>query len=63
MTDRLIRITTALAVVAVASSLIVAAIGVVVRVGDWARVLLARWPTDDRDEPASPRRGYGGELP
>ena len=43
--------------------LIVAAIGVVVRVGDWARVLLARWPADDRDEPASPRRGYGGELP
>ena len=42
--------------------LIVAAIGIVVRVGDWARVRLARWPAGDRDHPPSPRAG-GGELP
>lgn len=41
--------------------LIVAAIGIVVRVGDWARVLLARWP-GDRDDPPSTQAG-GGELP
>ena len=41
--------------------LIVAAVGIVVRVGDWARVLLARWPAGD--EPGPPRGGYGGELP
>ncbi len=42
--------------------LIVAAIGIVVRVGDWARVLLARWPAGDRDDPPSTQAG-GGELP
>ena len=41
--------------------LIVAAIGIVVRVGDWARVLLAR-PAGGRDDPAAPRAA-GGELP
>jgi hypothetical protein len=43
--------------------LIVAAIGIVVRAGDWARVLLARWPAGDRGAPASPPGGCGGELP
>ena len=43
--------------------LIVAAVGIVVRAGDWARVLLARWPAGDGDEPASPRGSYGGERP
>jgi hypothetical protein len=42
--------------------LTVAAIGIVVRVGDWARVRLARWPAGGRDEPAAPRAG-GGERP
>jgi hypothetical protein len=42
--------------------LIVAAIGIVVRAGDWARVLLARWPASGRDEPAGQRAG-GGERP
>ena len=42
--------------------LIVAAVGIAVRVGDWARVLLARWPGDG-DEPGSPRGSYGGERP
>ena len=43
--------------------LIVAAIGIVVRTGDWARVLLARWPAGDRGAPASPPGGRGGERP
>ena len=42
--------------------LIVAAIGIVVRAGDWARVRLARRPAGGRDDPASPRAA-GGELP
>ena len=42
--------------------LVVAAIGVVVRAGDWARIRLARWPAGGRDDPPSPRAG-GGELP
>ena len=42
--------------------LIVAAIGIVVRVGDWARVLLADRPAGGRDDPAAPRAA-GGELP
>ena len=41
--------------------LIVAAIGIVVRVGDWARVLLAGL-AGGRDAPAAPRAG-GGERP
>ena len=40
--------------------LIVAAVGVVVRVGDWARVLLARL-AGDPGEPASWRGRGGGE--
>jgi len=43
--------------------LIVAAIGVAVRVGDWARVWLARRAAGHRNEPASPLRADGGELP
>ena len=43
--------------------LIVAAIGVVVRAGEWARVWLARRPAGDQHEPASPRAANGGELP
>ena len=43
--------------------LIVAAIGVVVRAGDWARVWLARRAAGDQHEPASPRAANGGELP
>jgi hypothetical protein len=40
--------------------LFVAAVGIVVRAGDWARVLLARRPAG---EPASRRGHGGGELP
>jgi hypothetical protein len=40
--------------------LIVAAAGIVVRAGDWARVLLACRPAD---EPAARRGLGGGELP
>ena len=43
--------------------LIVAAVGMVVRFGDWARVLLAARQGGGRDEPASLRGGSGGELP
>ncbi len=43
--------------------LIVAAIGVVVRAGDWARVWLARRAAGDQHEPASSLRANGGELP
>ena len=43
--------------------LIVAAVGVVVRIGDWARVLLGRRPASRRDEPASRRGLDGGERP
>jgi hypothetical protein len=43
--------------------LIVAAIGVVVRAGDWARVWLARRAPGGQHEPASSRRAHGGELP
>ena len=39
--------------------LVVAAIGMLVRVGDWARVLLARRPDG---EPAAQRGRGGGEL-
>ncbi|MGH3287876.1 MAG: hypothetical protein ACRDPD_24795 [Streptosporangiaceae bacterium] len=43
--------------------LIVAAVGVVVRVGDWARVLLARQQQAGRLEgPVSPHGHGGGEL-
>ena len=42
--------------------LIVAAVGIVVRVGDWARVLLSGRAADGRDEPAS-RRGLDGGEP
>jgi hypothetical protein len=41
---------------------IVAAIGVVVRVGDWARVWLALRAADDQHEPASSLGANGGEL-
>ena len=41
--------------------MIVAAIGIVVRAGDWARILLARWP-GGRDDPASSRVGGGEPL-
>ena len=41
---------------------IVAAIGMVVRAGDWARVLLSGRAADGRDEPAS-RRGLDGGEP
>ena len=40
--------------------LMVAAVGIVVRAGDWARVLLARRPAD---EPGAQRGLGGGELP
>jgi hypothetical protein len=40
--------------------LIVAAVGLVVRAGDWARILLGRRPDERAGEPASPRR-HGGE--
>jgi hypothetical protein len=43
--------------------LIVAAIGIVVRVGDWARVLLARRAAGNQNEPASSLGANGGELP
>jgi hypothetical protein len=43
--------------------LIVAAIGIVVRAGDWARVRLARRAAGDQNEPASSLRADGGELP
>lgn len=43
--------------------LIVAAVGVVVRFGDWARVLLARRTARDLGQPASPRGDWTGELP
>lgn len=43
--------------------LIVAAIGVVVRAGDWARVWLAGRPAGEECEPASSRRAQGGEWP
>jgi hypothetical protein len=43
--------------------LIVAAVGIVVRFGDWARVLLAARQAGRGDEPASLRGGPGGELP
>jgi hypothetical protein len=43
--------------------LIVAAIGIVVRAGDWARAWLARRAAGDQNEPASPLRADGGELP
>ncbi len=43
--------------------LIVAAIGVVVRAGDWARVWLARRAAGDQNEPAAPLGANGGELP
>ena len=43
--------------------LIVAAIGVVVRAGDWARVWLAGRAAGDQNEPASWLRANGGELP
>ena len=43
--------------------LIVAAIGVVVRAGDRARVWLARRAPGARNEPASPLGASGGELP
>jgi hypothetical protein len=43
--------------------LIVAAIGVVVRAGDWARVWLARRAPGDQNEPASSLGAKGGELP
>ena len=43
--------------------LIVAAIGVAVRAGDWTRVWLARRTADDQTELTSPLRGDGGELP
>jgi len=43
--------------------LIVAAVGVVVRAGDWARVWLARRAAGGRHEPASPAGANGGELP
>jgi hypothetical protein len=43
--------------------LIVAAIGVVVRAGDQARVWLARRAGGGQHEPASARGANGGELP
>jgi hypothetical protein len=43
--------------------LTVAAVGVVVRIGDWARVLLDRRPAGGRGEPASRRGLDGGERP
>ena len=43
--------------------LIVAAVGIVVRAGDWARDLLARRPTVGRGEAASGPGPGGGELP
>jgi len=43
--------------------LIVAAIGVVVRAGDRARVLLAGRAVGDQDESASSLGADGGELP
>jgi hypothetical protein len=43
--------------------LIVAVVGIVVRAGDWARVLLARWPGSDLDPPATARGRGGGEAP
>ena len=43
--------------------LIVAAVGVVVRVGDWARVWLVRQADGVHHEPASGLRASGGELP
>jgi len=43
--------------------LIVAAVGVVVRVGDWARVWLVRPVGGGQREPASPAGMNGGELP
>lgn len=43
--------------------LIVAAVGIVVRVGDWARVLLARRPAGGSGERAPQRRHDPGELP
>ncbi len=43
--------------------LIVAAIGVVVRAGDWARVWLARGSAGGQREPASALRAGRGELP
>ncbi len=43
--------------------LIVAAVGVVVRFGDWARVRLARHPARGPGQPASPRRDWTGEPP
>ena len=43
--------------------LIVAAIGVVVRVGDWARIWLARRADGGQREPASLLGANGGELP
>lgn len=41
--------------------LIVAAIGVAVRAGDWVRVLLARQPAGDWDGHVFPRGPGGGE--
>jgi hypothetical protein len=43
--------------------LIVAAIGIVVRAGDWARVRLACRAAGHQNEPASSLRADGGELP
>jgi hypothetical protein len=43
--------------------LIVAAIGIVVRAGDWARVWLARRAAGGQHEPASTLGANGGELP
>ena len=37
--------------------LIVAAIGIVVRAGDWARVRLARWPAGGQRRPGIPAGG------
>jgi hypothetical protein len=43
--------------------LIVAAIGIVVRAGDWARVWLARRAAGGQHEPTSTLGANGGELP
>ena len=42
--------------------LIVAAIGLVVRIGDWARVILARPQASEPHVPVSPQRGRTGEF-
>jgi hypothetical protein len=43
--------------------LIVAAVGVVVRAGNWVRDLLSRRPAADWDRHVSPRGPGGGERP